>query len=278
MGNNNSNQSNSNQNNNSYRRRKSKSVIQSSVLTSNNKQNQTQQNNNLQRKKPQKKEYVSTPQIKIQETPNNNNYNYNNNNNNNNNNNDIFNNRIDEYKNENSVPYSKSLPVNTSIEEQLIDNFEELDLENPFSIACPYDRKCGRFEACDFPNHVFTVHANEETHTYRCPICDLQYFDLEFKVTKKTNLFKHLEKEHNDMINSSSSSSGSNFQLEKIGNGIVEEILTTSIEKDCLICFEEFYTGETIIRMECFCFYHKDCIEGWFEKKQQNLCPIHHQD
>ncbi|KAF3939830.1 hypothetical protein ABW19_dt0204427 [Dactylella cylindrospora] len=44
---------------------------------------------------------------------------------------------------------------------------------------------------------------------------------------------------------------------------------------ECVICFEEFEAGDVIARLECFCRYHKKCIQDWFGRKENATCPIH---
>ncbi|KAJ6015888.1 hypothetical protein N7540_010479 [Penicillium herquei] len=57
----------------------------------------------------------------------------------------------------------------------------------------------------------------------------------------------------------------------------------TATEKDCIgedagvaecpICLVEYEVGDTLIRLECLCKFHKHCILGWFERKME--CPTH---
>jgi len=42
---------------------------------------------------------------------------------------------------------------------------------------------------------------------------------------------------------------------------------------ECTICFEEFKVSESIARLDCFCTFHKRCIDLWFEKSHK--CPLH---
>ncbi|KAI8997445.1 hypothetical protein BDB01DRAFT_901830 [Pilobolus umbonatus] len=50
---------------------------------------------------------------------------------------------------------------------------------------------------------------------------------------------------------------------------------STLIGEECVICFEEFETDDTITRLSCMCSYHKHCINNWFSKGKE--CPIHSQ-
>ena len=44
-------------------------------------------------------------------------------------------------------------------------------------------------------------------------------------------------------------------------------------EQECAICFEPFYQGEIIARLECLCIYHKRCLDQWNQRKR--CCPLH---
>ncbi|KAK6338921.1 hypothetical protein TWF696_009722 [Orbilia brochopaga] len=44
---------------------------------------------------------------------------------------------------------------------------------------------------------------------------------------------------------------------------------------ECVICFEEFEAGDSIARLECFCRYHKKCIQDWFNRRGDGQCPVH---
>lgn len=62
-----------------------------------------------------------------------------------------------------------------------------------------------------------------------------------------------------------------------LGDGYTEEAVRTAIQEECVICFEEFPTGSSLIRMECFCFYHDHCLREWWNKKGKRDCPVHTQ-
>jgi hypothetical protein len=42
---------------------------------------------------------------------------------------------------------------------------------------------------------------------------------------------------------------------------------------ECTICYDEFEEGNVIARMDCFCIYHKKCIDSWLKKHPK--CPLH---
>lgn len=59
---------------------------------------------------------------------------------------------------------------------------------------------------------------------------------------------------------------------------IIEETLKSNIaDKECLICFENYLTGQVVARLECFCFFHSECIKLWF-KKSDGVCPLHKEE
>ncbi|GAP83358.1 putative Fyve zinc finger protein [Rosellinia necatrix] len=46
---------------------------------------------------------------------------------------------------------------------------------------------------------------------------------------------------------------------------------------ECTICLEEFKVGEEMARLECFCRFHRSCIDSWFVN-HPGRCPIHQHD
>ncbi|KAF2707990.1 FYVE-domain-containing protein [Pleomassaria siparia CBS 279.74] len=44
---------------------------------------------------------------------------------------------------------------------------------------------------------------------------------------------------------------------------------------ECVICFEEFETGDDMGRLVCWCKFHERCIRQWWEKKGRGACPTH---
>lgn len=45
--------------------------------------------------------------------------------------------------------------------------------------------------------------------------------------------------------------------------------------QECVICFEEFETGDEMGRMECLCKFHRKCIRQWWDTKGVGSCPTH---
>lgn len=54
-----------------------------------------------------------------------------------------------------------------------------------------------------------------------------------------------------------------------------EDVLSTSAG-ECVICFEDMESGDSIARLPCLCIYHKSCIDEWFEVNRS--CPEHPND
>ncbi|KAI0486344.1 hypothetical protein F4859DRAFT_366203 [Xylaria cf. heliscus] len=46
---------------------------------------------------------------------------------------------------------------------------------------------------------------------------------------------------------------------------------------ECTICLEEFKVGDQMARLECFCRFHRSCIDSWFVNRP-GRCPIHQHD
>ncbi|EGE01680.1 FYVE zinc finger protein [Trichophyton equinum CBS 127.97] len=48
---------------------------------------------------------------------------------------------------------------------------------------------------------------------------------------------------------------------------------TDGVQSECSICMEEYEVGTELARLECLCKFHKTCILGWFDCKEE--CPVH---
>ncbi|KAI1739280.1 hypothetical protein F4680DRAFT_422256 [Xylaria scruposa] len=46
---------------------------------------------------------------------------------------------------------------------------------------------------------------------------------------------------------------------------------------ECTICLEEFKVGDQMARLECFCRFHRSCIDSWFVNRP-GRCPVHQHD
>lgn len=57
------------------------------------------------------------------------------------------------------------------------------------------------------------------------------------------------------------------FAVAETDTDLLEE------DRECTICFEEYEIGQTCARLECFCVFHKACLDSWLSRKQ--CCPLH---
>jgi len=60
---------------------------------------------------------------------------------------------------------------------------------------------------------------------------------------------------------------------KNLGSRYVVDTLKQAMDTECTICYEEFEEGAVIARLDCFCIFHKKCIDQWFKKS--NKCPLH---
>ena len=60
---------------------------------------------------------------------------------------------------------------------------------------------------------------------------------------------------------------------KKYRDSLCETMLSNEeIKELCYICHDDFNKELKVIRLECTHFYHRDCIDNWFDK--QHTCPI----
>jgi len=72
---------------------------------------------------------------------------------------------------------------------------------------------------------------------------------------------------------------GNNENKVKLGNRYELQELDSDLGRECPICFEEFLKGQTIVRIDCLCIFHKECIDKWYNyRKVDGICPIHSLD
>jgi hypothetical protein len=67
------------------------------------------------------------------------------------------------------------------------------------------------------------------------------------------------------------------------GPAIARMVTFMATEKDCLsgpgdaaecsICMEDYEVGQDLVRLECLCKFHRECIVDWFMRKPE--CPLH---
>jgi len=145
---------------------------------------------------------------------------------------------------------------------------------SPFEISCPYP-SCGeKMEAKFFVDHALSHHSTSPQN-FACPICYL-LTGVIYAPKNDTHLLNHLTEHHGDLIGKGRNNGTNAFLLElDYGNSGVEEVLQRDLDQDCLICMEGLKSGERVERLDCFCVFHKDCIEHWFQHKGARKCPLH---
>jgi ferredoxin len=124
-------------------------------------------------------------------------------------------------------------------------------------------------EAIEFPCHVQDFHTEDPWQSFVCPVCALENED----VGEEENLLAHIQKVHADL--KPVTFEHPLIATKPIGDRFVEQVLDRGIDVECAICFEEFKRGQVIYRMNCFCIYHSTCINTWFKKNNNKLCPVH---
>ncbi|KAL2824816.1 FYVE zinc finger-domain-containing protein [Aspergillus cavernicola] len=131
----------------------------------------------------------------------------------------------------------------------------------------------GRPRASHGPHSLSSQHVDE---CDLCPICDNQLPPL------GVNGIEDAREAHirGCIENHGRQSSGSPVSQSPLP---VRMIAYTATEKDCIgqdgteqectICMEEYEVGQSLVRLECLCKFHKRCIVEWFERKKE--CPVH---
>ncbi|KAL6080570.1 RING-type domain-containing protein, variant 2 [Balamuthia mandrillaris] len=151
-------------------------------------------------------------------------------------------------------------------------------------VTCPYPA-CGQaLDTYDFPSHAQNFHSSCNQQL-ACPICFLETGEL-FSPNENTNLLSHLNQTHRDAaeLRKAIMESERAFLNQQrgfvelpttIGKGYMAHTLDKDLEQECIICTDEFAKGDTVARLECFCVFHQECIDGWFKKSEKRLCPVH---
>ncbi|GAM21897.1 hypothetical protein SAMD00019534_050720 [Acytostelium subglobosum LB1] len=150
--------------------------------------------------------------------------------------------------------------VNKHIDECL--TISLLDKEHgtePYQIKCPYPEcKTPTQLSKDFVHHCNDSHFLENNHSLECPLCK----------TTVPNLISHLSKKHIVLPSVKTESF--------VGVGYSTNILDHNLgsEQECAICLEEFFKGDKVARLECWCLFHEHCIAAFLVKSKK--CPVHY--
>ena len=64
-------------------------------------------------------------------------------------------------------------------------------------------------------------------------------------------------------------------EIDEIMNYLPTRTLTekmVGVQKDCIICLNDYEIGDTISTLPCFHMYHSSCVKDWFKSK--DFCPV----
>ncbi|KAH3756980.1 hypothetical protein Pelo_11198 [Pelomyxa schiedti] len=103
----------------------------------------------------------------------------------------------------------------------------------------------------------------EESHSTFCPVCKLQGEAL-----PPSNLIEHLTTSHGELLQPE-------VVVPELGSGYVERTLDAPAGAECSICLATLYTNDVVATLDCFCMFHKECINNWFAKHGARSCPLH---
>jgi len=149
--------------------------------------------------------------------------------------------------------------VNLHIDEcltySLLDTEQDggIDKVKTNTVKCPYSRCKKSIPTKEFTRHCTDNHFLENSHSYKCPLCN----------EKATNLMSHLSKSHRPQP-----------IARHVGVRYSEYVLEEDIDdKECPICFDDFTKGQTIARLECWCVFHLGCVSDYIADKK--VCPVH---
>lgn len=199
---------------------------------------------------------------------------------------------------------SRSIPFNS------LHNNSFSSIPTPFSVPTSSPRgsiKCcykvcplTHLEPREFAIHAVNLHVYDD-QKHSCPICSSLGFG-KYTVNEKTNLLEHLQSVHLDLLIPDQTLYAQEedevlFEEEdefiynpedfaridipvtlpdakSVGSTYIEMLVETELlGKECPICFDEFIKDAAIVRMDCFCVFHKTCIDSWFQKLKK--CPLH---
>ncbi|KAI8327182.1 ankyrin repeat-containing domain protein [Blakeslea trispora] len=93
-----------------------------------------------------------------------------------------------------------------------------------------------------------------------CPVCSTSLLDYHSSIEQEQHVQSCLAR---------GSSSAMRYVVYKLNAN------STLIGQECVICFEEFRQDDTLMRLNCMCSYHYNCIQAWFSKGKE--CPVHSQ-
>ncbi|KAK0550312.1 hypothetical protein OC846_003022 [Tilletia horrida] len=94
-----------------------------------------------------------------------------------------------------------------------------------------------------------------------CPVCDTALASLGDSAAQEAHVRSCLEN------GGGGSLQGGRYLVYKLPEG------SPIVNKECVICMEDFVVGAAIARLPCLCYFHRACIDSWFKKGR--ACPVH---
>jgi len=152
------------------------------------------------------------------------------------------------------------------------------------NVGCPYPGCSATVEAFQLPSHAAQNHS-ACAQALSCPLCE-RLTGTEYTPNENTNLLQHLSRAHADLVEMEALQESRRLYLEQV-NRVVElpksvglasqefQVAGKVPDKECFICDENFSKGQNVICLDCFCLFHKHCLEEWFQKSNTQRCPLH---
>jgi len=136
-------------------------------------------------------------------------------------------------------------------------------------LALPKEQKC------QFCNKLINPTKEDfEIHVVKC-MTKPRIKSISFVLKECDDVDSKLDIELSQNLENQQTSSGDASLIQDQSNIINKQKSQKElIGVECTICFEEYKYGDTLSRLECFCVFHKQCIDGWMSRKQ--CCPLHH--
>lgn len=133
---------------------------------------------------------------------------------------------------------------------------------------------------CD---HIICIHKAIENANY-CPICNEYLNNYDYKTNseictscfnytidnKFTDILKHNKCSHSICYNCYSNNKCNECN---INNAPINKVRKHKHDNECSICLDE-YNYDKITSLLCLHNFHNKCINNWFQKKGQPICPL----
>lgn len=108
--------------------------------------------------------------------------------------------------------------------------------------------------------------ANDENS--RCPVCNRRFDPVMTEPDRENHITECLK---------AAEFSGSPEQTHRANRMILYKLPEREAKSlgECVICLDDFHSGDSVGRLECLCVYHEKCILDWFSRKGAGECPVH---